>query len=119
LGGVALAGGEAADRGVDGVDVDQGRVEDRSAIDHLGDRGGRSSGGAAALGLEGDGIDAAILNSEGDPREVSASSPARGARESAVRNRPTPALVGQVVLVELPFHGFKGKAHRPPGAPIA
>ena len=60
LGGVALGGGEAADGGVDGVDVEEGSVEDRLAVDRLGDGGGRRLGGAAALGVEGDVVDAAV-----------------------------------------------------------
>jgi hypothetical protein len=54
LGGVSLGWDEAADDGVDGVDVDQGRVEDRGAVDHLGDGGGCGLGCSAALSVEGD-----------------------------------------------------------------
>jgi hypothetical protein len=98
LGGVALGGGEAADGGIDGVDVDQGGIEDRLTIDHLGDGGSGGLGCSAALGIDGDGLDSAVGNREGDPREIAAGRAARGAGESVVDYRPSPALVTQVVL---------------------
>ena len=88
LGGVALCGGQAADRGVDGVDVEEGGVEDRLAVDRLGDGGGRGLGGPAALGVERDVLDATVGNREGDPREIAAGSPTRSAREGALCRRP-------------------------------
>jgi hypothetical protein len=117
LGGVALGGREAADGGVDGVDVDESGVENGCAVDHLGDGGGCGLGCSTTLGVEGDVPDATVCDKKRDAREVSTGSPTRGARESAIDSRPTPALVAQVVLEELSFHAKKGKAPQPGALP--
>jgi hypothetical protein len=65
---VALGGGETADRGVDGVDVDQGRLQHEGSVDHLGYGGRGGSGRAATLGVKRHRLDAAIGDEEGDPR---------------------------------------------------
>jgi len=54
LGGVALRWGEAADGGVDGVDVDQRSLQHGLPIDHLGDCGRGSARGTTTLCVEGD-----------------------------------------------------------------
>lgn len=64
LGGMALGRREAADGGVDGVDVDQGSVEDGCPIDHLGDSGGCGPGRATSLCVEGDVLDAPLAHQE-------------------------------------------------------
>lgn len=69
LGGVALGGGEAADGGVNGVDVDQSGIEDRRSVDHLRHGRGGSPRSPASLGVEGDRVDpTSVGNSEGDSR---------------------------------------------------
>lgn len=117
LGGVALGGGEATDSGVNGVDVDQGSVEDGGAVDHLGDGGSCRLRGPAALGVKADLTKAPLGDQERNAREIPTGSPTRSARESAIDNRPTPALIGQIVLEQLSFHLPKGKALPVPPAP--
>jgi hypothetical protein len=114
LSGVTLGRSETADCGVDGVDVDQGGVEDWSAIDHLGDGCGCGLRGTATLGVKADLTKAPFRDQERNAREISTGSPTRRARESAIGNRPTPALIRQIVLEQLAFHAPKGKARRVP-----
>ena len=56
---VALGRNEATDCLIDGFYIDQSRLENGRAIDHLGNGGGGCAGGAAALGVEGNRADAA------------------------------------------------------------
>lgn len=110
LSGVALGGSEAADCGVDRVDVDEGGIEDGSAVDHLGDGSGCGLRGPATVGIKADLVQAPLGGQERNARKIPTSSPTRSARESAIGNRPTPALIRQIVLEELSFHAPKGKA---------
>ena len=59
---VELGRGEAAEICVDLLGADPRRGEYRLAVHHLGDRGRRRSGGAAALGVEGDRGDPTVLD---------------------------------------------------------
>ena len=117
LSGVPLGGGEAADRLIDGVYVNQGSLEDRNAVDRLSDSGRGGAGGAATLGVEGGGMDAAVLHEERDAGEIATSSAARGARESTVSSLAKTAVVAQVVLEKLPLHGHR--VERGDSAPLA
>ena len=94
---------------IDGVYIDQSRIENRRAIDHFGDcrRGGAS--GPASLGVEGDRLDPAVIDQERDARQVPAGSPTRSAREGPVGSRPNPALIPQKVLEKLALHAFRVK----------
>ena len=77
LGRVALGRRQAAERRVDLVDADPRRVEHRLAVDHLGDRRGRRPRRAAALGVEADRGDPAVLErSEIRDRSPQAAPPA-------------------------------------------
>ena len=93
VGGVALGGGETADCGFDGVDVEGGRLEHGGAVDRLGDGGGRGLGRTAALGVEADRGDPLALDREGEAREIAAGRAAGSAGESVIGRRPAPALV--------------------------
>ena len=104
LGGVALGRRQAAERGVDLVDPDSRRRQDRLAVDHLGGGGGRGAHRAAALGVEADRRDPAVLDRERDPREVAAGGAPGGAGEGALGRRAAARLVAQVVLEELLAH---------------
>ena len=109
LGGVALCRREATNCLIDGVYIDQSSLENGRAIDHFGDRSGRCASGPAALGIEGNGVDASTLDEERDPREIPAGSAPRSAREGTVNHRTKPALVTQVVLEKLTLHAFRVK----------
>jgi hypothetical protein len=93
LGGVALGGSQAADGGVDGVDVEESCVEDGGAVDDLDDCCGGGLGGAAALGVEGWVLDTSVGDGEGDSGEIAAGGATGSARESAIGSRPAPALI--------------------------
>jgi hypothetical protein len=63
---VTLGRGQTAKRLVDLIGADSGDVENGRALDHLGDRGGRGPGRAAALGVEADPSNATALDHERD-----------------------------------------------------
>jgi len=108
LGGMALGGGETADRLIDRVYVDQSRLEDWNTIDELGDGRSGCPSGAAALGVKGDGLNAPIGDCEGNAREISTGGTPRGARKGPVHSRSKPAVIAEVVLEKLPLHRVKG-----------
>jgi hypothetical protein len=93
LGGVPLGRRQTADCLIDRVYTDQSRLENESAIDHLGDGGRGCAGGTATLGVKGDGLDSPVLNEKGDPREIATRSTTRSAREGAFDRRPQPRFV--------------------------
>ncbi len=109
---MALCRGKTADCSVDGVDVDQGGVEDRYPVDHLGDGCGCGLGGSTPLGIEGRFSDPSFRDLERNAREIPAGSPTRSTRKGTVSSRPPPALIAQVVLEELSIHPLKGRAPR-------
>jgi hypothetical protein len=104
LGGMTLRRRQAPNCLIDSVYIDQSSLENRRAVDHLGNRSRGCAGSPASLGVEGNAVDAPVSDQEREPRQVPTSSPTRSARESAVSNRPKPPAVTQVVLEKLPLH---------------
>jgi hypothetical protein len=117
LGGMALGRRQAANGLIDSVYVDQSGLQNRRAINHLGDRGRRGLGGTAALCVEGDIFKPSVSDGERDSRKIPARSPTGSAGESTIGSRPTPALIAQVVLKELAIHRTKGRPHPVLGIP--
>lgn len=109
LGGMTPSGREATYCLINGVYADQSGIENRRGVDHLGDGGGGSTSGAAALGVEGDGVDPTVGDQERDARKIPAGSAARSAREGAIGGRAESALVLQIGLENLAIHPTKGK----------
>lgn len=109
LGSVALGGGETADGGIDGVDVDERGSQHRLSVDHLRHRGRRSLGCTATLAVNGDRIDPPLRDRQRDPRQIPASSTPGSARKGTLGHWPTAALIAQVVLEELSIHAIRVK----------
>lgn len=108
LGGVALRGDQTAEKGFGVVDRERRRLEDGAALDRFGQGGGGGLGGAAALGVEGDGGDPAVGDREGKAGDVAAGGTPGGTGEGGVGRGATARLIVEVVVEELPVHWLKG-----------
>ena len=98
LGGVATLGRESAERLGDVLGPQPRGVEDRAALDELGERRAGRARGRATLGVEARRRDAPALESDRDPDQVPARRASRGAAVRALRGRGATRRVTQVVV---------------------
>ena len=118
IGRVALAGREATQLRDDVAGPEARRIEQRCPIGQQSAGAGGGERRAAALGVEGDGGDPAVLRPDRDPHEIAADVAAGAADVGALRNGPAPMGLAQVLLEEVHAPEDKpGMYGRPPRRP--
>jgi hypothetical protein len=112
-GGMSVAGREPAELSLDLVGPDSRRLQDRGSPRQLDGRGRRRRARGAALPVEGDPLDPAVLDGQRDADQIAAGSAPGRAAECAFGRRPSAGPISQVMLEQLP--SFLRRRHSPEG----
>lgn len=111
--GVSVRRSEPAELRLDLIRADPGGLQDRCTLGELRDRGGSGRAGRAALTVEGDARDPSLVRQQGDPDQVAAGRTPGGSAERSRRDGPATAIVGDVLLEEVPVHALKLRRLQP------